>query len=301
MYIKWWLQEARYRLWDKRYGDEWREWEKGLVIGGDADDWVDGEYDMEYDDWIYEDTETRTDLVYDYMYDEAVDVEEDGVNSSDGFWAYAIQHYAGETEVELTFEDESWIWVLQCNEDGWWHGVVVHNFDDELDIDQAGWFSSDFVRCYQETEFDSINHEEIGSYEDNDEYYYNEFADEIKQDEMGHDASAHHGLENLEWWHDSKHVFDSIRNEDIDWIRWLFSAECGHSVECIDECGNTPLLCAAACGSKKIVKMLLRRGANLNAQNYEGQSVLDICFLNGHKRLLKYMHKKISKAAQGEN
>ena len=81
---------------------------------GDADDWVDGEYDMEYDDWIYEDTETRTDLVYDYMYDEAVDVEEDGVNSSDGFWAYAIQHYAGETEVELTFEDESWIWVLQC-------------------------------------------------------------------------------------------------------------------------------------------------------------------------------------------
>ena len=63
--------------------------------------------------------------------------------------------------------------------------------------------SSDFVRCYQESEFDGINHEEIGSYEDNDEYYYNEFADDIKQDEMGHDASAHHALENLEWWHDS--------------------------------------------------------------------------------------------------
>ena len=77
MYIKWWLQEARYRLWDKRYGDEWREWEKGLAIE-DADDWVDGEYELEYDELIHEDAETQMDPAYDYMYDEAVDVEEDG-------------------------------------------------------------------------------------------------------------------------------------------------------------------------------------------------------------------------------
>ena len=188
-----------------------------------------------------------------------------------------------------------------ANEDGWWHGVVVHNFDDELDIDQAGWFSSDFVRCYQETEFDSINHEEIGSMKITMSTITTNLLTKLNKMKWGMMRALITALENLEWWHDSKHVFDSIRNEDIDWIRWLFSAECGHSVECIDECGNTPLLCAAACGSKKIVKMLLRRGANLNAQNYEGHSVMDICFLNGHKRLLKYMHKKISKAAQGEN
>ena len=239
--------------------------------------------------------------------------------------------------MELNFQKGTWLWVLQCNEDGWWQGVIVDDFEKEIDENQSGWFSSNFVLPYvEEGEGENVavgydeyynETEEIAYYQENDEFYYNEYYEDnddynknmhqqqVITDQQQQQQNDRHNIVNhdqfdpfnhtdnndngdddddVEWWHDSKHVFDSIRNADTDWIRWLLGDEGGHSVNCLDDNGNTPLMCAAACGSKKIVKMLLRRGADVDRRNHDGQSVLDICFLNGHKRLLKYLHKKIN-------
>ena len=62
-----------------------------------------------------------------------------------------------------------------------------------------------------------------------------------------------------------------------------------------DEQGNTLLILAAQQGSKRMCKLLLRRGANINRQNViTGNTVLHYCFLFSHEDLAKYL---ISKGA----
>ena len=61
-----------------------------------------------------------------------------------------------------------------------------------------------------------------------------------------------------------------------------------------DEHGNTLLLLAAQQGNKKIVKALLRRGANIHVQNQQGNSVLHYCFTYSFESLGEYF---ISKGA----
>jgi hypothetical protein len=45
-----------------------------------------------------------------------------------------------------------------------------------------------------------------------------------------------------------------------------------------DSWGNTALIVACQSGSKKMVKAVLRCGANINAQNYKGNTALHYCF-----------------------
>ncbi len=66
------------------------------------------------------------------------------------------------------------------------------------------------------------------------------------------------------------------------------------SVETTDSQGNTLLLVATQQGNKRLIKMLLRRGAKINAQNGDGYSVLHFCFQHGRKKLAEYL---ISKGA----
>ena len=62
-----------------------------------------------------------------------------------------------------------------------------------------------------------------------------------------------------------------------------------------DEQGNTLLILAAQQGSKRMCKLLLRRGANINRQNViTGNTVLHFCCLFSHDDLAKYL---ISKGA----
>lgn len=59
-----------------------------------------------------------------------------------------------------------------------------------------------------------------------------------------------------------------------------------------DDDGNTPLMVAAQNNNKKMVKFLLRKGADINAQNLTGQSALHFCYgLNFHE-LAKYLETK---------
>jgi hypothetical protein len=65
------------------------------------------------------------------------------------------------------------------------------------------------------------------------------------------------------------------------------------SVETADQYGNTLLILAAQQGSKKMVRYLLRRGANVNAQSLSGQTALHYCFAYSHQDLGRYLIEKV--------
>ncbi|EKX44381.1 hypothetical protein GUITHDRAFT_72402, partial [Guillardia theta CCMP2712] len=58
------------------------------------------------------------------------------------------------------------------------------------------------------------------------------------------------------------------------------------------EFGNTLIIVAAQTGSKKMCKILLRRGADLNAQNWRGQTALHFCFQYRYEDLGNYLREK---------
>lgn len=60
-------------------------------------------------------------------------------------------------------------------------------------------------------------------------------------------------------------------------------------IDSADPHGNSLLLLAAQQGSKRMCKFLLRRGANMNAQNLAGNTVLHFCFTYSHTELGKYL------------
>uniref|UniRef100_A0A7S1XLN4 Uncharacterized protein n=1 Tax=Phaeomonas parva TaxID=124430 RepID=A0A7S1XLN4_9STRA len=66
------------------------------------------------------------------------------------------------------------------------------------------------------------------------------------------------------------------------------------SVDTTDEHGNTLLMIAGQQGDKRLIKFLLRRGADVHAQNLQGNSVLHYCYEYGHTTLGEYL---ISKGA----
>jgi hypothetical protein len=64
------------------------------------------------------------------------------------------------------------------------------------------------------------------------------------------------------------------------------------NVNCIDDHGNTLLILAAQQGNKRMVKFLLRRGANMNLQNFAGNSPLHYAYAYNHEELGQYLESK---------
>jgi hypothetical protein len=60
-------------------------------------------------------------------------------------------------------------------------------------------------------------------------------------------------------------------------------------INCADQFGNSLLLLAAQQGSKRMCKFLLRRGADINAQNLGGCTVLHYCYTYSHSSLAEYL------------
>jgi hypothetical protein len=67
---------------------------------------------------------------------------------------------------------------------------------------------------------------------------------------------------------------------------------CDIPVDTTDERGNTLFMIACQQGSKQIAKFLLRRGANINAQNIQGNTALHFCYTFGHIALAQYLASK---------
>ena len=59
-----------------------------------------------------------------------------------------------------------------------------------------------------------------------------------------------------------------------------------------DRHGNTPLLVAAQNGHKRLVKMFLRAGADVNATNHQGNTGLHFTMSYGYQSLANYMLSK---------
>jgi ankyrin repeat protein len=82
------------------------------------------------------------------------------------------------------------------------------------------------------------------------------------------------------------------RYEEIENI--LSSSDFVHSVDSRDSKGNTLLMAAAQNGNKRIAKLALRKGADINLRNLTGQTALHFAFSYGYEELGNYL---ISKGA----
>jgi ankyrin repeat protein len=66
----------------------------------------------------------------------------------------------------------------------------------------------------------------------------------------------------------------------------------GVAVDARDQFGNSALTVACQNGNKRIAKMLLRQGADINQQNSKGNSPMHYCFAFGYAELGEYLISK---------
>jgi len=64
------------------------------------------------------------------------------------------------------------------------------------------------------------------------------------------------------------------------------------NIETRDEAGNALLLVAAQNGNRRIAKLCLRRGGNINARNNAGNTALHFCYSYGFEELAEYLKDK---------
>ena len=91
-------------------------------------------------------------------------------------------------------------------------------------------------------------------------------------------------------------AIDAVKSANYNVLEHVLD-EIGLSVNCRDEHGNTLLIIASQRGRKRMVKFLLRRNANMNAQNFVGCTALHYLYEYGHDRLAEYL---LSKGASDE-
>jgi len=88
-------------------------------------------------------------------------------------------------------------------------------------------------------------------------------------------------------------IFSCARHNRVDDVERLL--DMGVPVNVRDKFGNTILTISCQNGNKRVTKAALRRGADINAQNYKGNTPLHFCFTYGYGDTLgQYM---ISKGA----
>jgi ankyrin repeat protein len=64
------------------------------------------------------------------------------------------------------------------------------------------------------------------------------------------------------------------------------------AVDARDQFGNSALTVACQNGNKRIAKVLLRQGADINQQNSKGNSPMHYCFAFGYAELGEYLISK---------
>ncbi|KAJ0411187.1 hypothetical protein ATCC90586_008903 [Pythium insidiosum] len=75
-------------------------------------------------------------------------------------------------------------------------------------------------------------------------------------------------------------VFSAARHNRVDSVAYMLDQ--GVSVNARDAHGNTILSIACQNGLKRMAKLALRRGANINSQNNRGNTALHFCFAYGY-------------------
>ena len=81
---------------------------------------------------------------------------------------------------------------------------------------------------------------------------------------------------------DFRNLFSYARHGKYKQVTELLKNGC--PAEGRDQFGNSPLIIACQNGNARIVKALLRHGANIDAQNKQGCTGLHYCIAYGHGR-----------------
>ncbi|GMG16434.1 unnamed protein product [Phytophthora fragariaefolia] len=88
-------------------------------------------------------------------------------------------------------------------------------------------------------------------------------------------------------------IFSLCRHGKYDEVELLLnSPDRSISIDAKDATGNTLLSVACQNNNKRIVKLCLRRGADINTQNLNGQSLLHYCHEYGFHDLMEYLMEK---------
>ena len=77
------------------------------------------------------------------------------------------------------------------------------------------------------------------------------------------------------------------RDDQLEIVKHLLEREA--NIEAQDQDGVTPLHCASQIGDLEIVKHLLERGANIEAQDQHGGTPLHWASRNGHLEIVKHL------------
>jgi hypothetical protein len=97
----------------------------------------------------------------------------------------------------------------------------------------------------------------------------------------------------------TKKLFSKARHNKLKEMEEMFDAPGGFplSINVRDTFGNSLLSIAAQNGHKQMMKMLLKRHCDINAQNHKGQTALHFCFAYGYTDLAEWL---ISKGANDQ-
>ena len=94
----------------------------------------------------------------------------------------------------------------------------------------------------------------------------------------------------------AKVAIDAVKSSNFANLEYILD-DLSINVNSRDEHGNSLLILAAQRSSKRMIKFLLRRNANINAQNFAGYSSLHYLYEYGHDRLAEYL---VSKGARDD-
>ena len=83
----------------------------------------------------------------------------------------------------------------------------------------------------------------------------------------------------------------AVKNDNLQELERILNTDC-ISVDTRDQYGNTLFILACQQGNKKLAKVLLRRGADMNAQNNGGNTSLHYLYEYKHISLAEYLIKK---------
>lgn len=112
-------------------------------------------------------------------------------------------------------------------------------------------------------------------------------GDSSASDGDADDAACEGGRRNA----DDHPVFRHVRRGRVADVAALLSSR-GVDPDVRDRFGNTPLIVAAQNDRKRISKLVVKAGADLNAANARGNAALHYCYAYGHFDLAEFLERK---------
>ena len=91
-------------------------------------------------------------------------------------------------------------------------------------------------------------------------------------------------------------IFEAIRKNDLDLIKEKVDDE-SWTLACVDSTGNSPLIVAVFCGIGRIVRYMIKQGADMDVQNRYGNTAVHFSHELGFDKVTNYLLKKGASAS----